>query len=116
MVSGDRDAMTSERSSSMFRKVRWRSRHMLRSVKSSNGWQDPEGYEALSWKLGTPRGEHVRQRRLRAVLGLLKRNESLLDVGAGPASVNKDFRCRVVVLYHSRRRRKRAKQRADDVI
>jgi len=89
---------------------------MLRFVKSSNGWQDPEGYEALSWKLGTPRGEHVRQRRLRAVLRLLKRNESLLDVGAGPATLSKDFPCRVIACDLSAPMLKRAKQRVDEAI
>ncbi len=89
---------------------------MSRSAKNMNGWQDPDGYEALAWKLGTSRGEHVRRRRLRAVLRLLNGCKSLLDVGAGPATLSKDFPCHVIACDRSTPMLERAKQRVDDAI
>jgi ubiquinone/menaquinone biosynthesis C-methylase UbiE len=85
-------------------------------VSSTNGWQDPDGYEALSWKLKTARGEHVRQRRLQAVLRILDGAISLLDVGAGPATLSKDLPCSVVACDLSIPMLKKAKQRVGDVI
>lgn len=89
---------------------------MSKSVKNMNGWQDPDVYEASSWKLGTPRGEHVRKRRLRAVLQVLRNARSLLDVGAGPATLSQDFPCAVVACDFSAPMLKKAKLRVQDVI
>lgn len=88
----------------------------MKFVKSTNGWQDPEGYEALSWKLNTARGEHVRQRRLQAVLRLLDADELLLDVGAGPVTLSKDFPNKVVACDLSTPMVKKAKQRVGDAL
>lgn len=89
---------------------------MSRSAKNTNGWQDPDSYETFAWKLGTSRGEHVRRRRLRAVLSLLNGCTSLLDVGAGPATLSKDFPCLVIACDRSAPMLERAKQRVDDAI
>lgn len=89
---------------------------MSRSVKNSNGWQDPDAYESNAWKLGTPRGEHVRKRRLLAVLALLQEGQSVLDVGAGPATLSQHFHCRVIACDLSAPMLKRAKRRVDDAI
>ncbi len=89
---------------------------MLSSARNTSGWQDPDSYETLSWKLGTTRGEHVRERRLRAVLRLLDTNDSVLDVGAGPATLSKDFPCRVVACDLSVPMLKRAKERVEDAV
>jgi len=88
----------------------------LRSVRNMNGWQDPDSYEASSWKLGTPRGEHVRKRRLQAVLRLLQDAESLVDVGAGPATLSQDFPCEVVACDFSAGMLGKAKMRVHNAI
>ena len=85
-------------------------------MKSTNGWQDPEHYEAYSWKLGTLRGEHVRQRRLQAVLQHLQKGVSLIDVGAGPATLSKDFPCHVVACDLSVPMLVAAKRRVGEVV
>jgi hypothetical protein len=89
---------------------------MSKSAKNTNGWQDPDAYEFSAWKLGTPRGEHVRERRLQAVLGLLKEEQYLLDVGAGPATLSQNFPCHVVACDSSTPMLKRAKERVGDVV
>jgi len=59
-------------------------------------WSDPKKYEATSWKLGTVRGQYVRQRRLEKTLQFLDKDELVLDVGVGPATMSKDFPCTVI--------------------
>jgi ubiquinone/menaquinone biosynthesis C-methylase UbiE len=61
-----------------------------------SGLRLAEEYEASSWKLGTPRGQHVLRRRLRAVLPLVASVETVLDVGCGPATLSQYFPCRTV--------------------
>lgn len=89
---------------------------MLRCVRSTNGWQDPEAYEAQAWRLHTPRGGHVRKRRLQAVKPLIPKDGTLLDIGSGPATLSKDFPCRVVACDTSVPMLRKAKERIGDVV
>ena len=59
-------------------------------------WSEPEKYERTSWKLGTVRGEYVRQGRLAKSLLFIKRGDLVLDIGVGPATMSRDFPCTVV--------------------
>jgi len=90
---------------------------MLKSARSMKAWRDTaEHYERTSWKLGTARGEHVRERRLHAAVRILKPNNSVLDVGCGPATLTKDFPCPVVGCDLSVTMLKKAKERIAEVV
>ncbi len=88
----------------------------MRCTSASQSWTDPDAYEAEAWKLGTPRGEHVRRRRLQAVLPLLSDAELVLDVGVGPATLSRDFKPRVVGADLSATMLCRAKERIWEVV
>jgi len=89
---------------------------MPRYVRSTNGWQDPEAYEAQAWRLNTPRGAYVRERRLQAVASLIPKHGTLLDIGSGPATLSKDFPCQVVACDTSVPMLRKAKERIGDVV
>ena len=75
-----------------------------------------EDYELTTWKLGTPRGEYVLKRRLRAVLPLVRGSRLVVDVGVGPATLSQHFGCEVIGCDISVLMLRQAKQRISGVV
>lgn len=54
-------------------------------------WANPSQYVQDSWKLGTPRGKYVRDHRLKSVLKLFSKDDLILDIGTGVATLSRHF-------------------------
>jgi len=75
-----------------------------------------ESCESETWKLETPRGEYVLNRRLEAVLPVLSGSRLVIDVGVGPATMSRHFPCEVIGCDTSLPMLKHAKKRISEVV
>jgi len=87
---------------------------MKQEKRTENEWA--ESYESENWKLETPRGEYVLNRRLEAVLPLMSGSRLTVDVGVGPATMSRHFPCEVTGCDRSISMLRQAKERISEVV